>query len=264
MSYILDALKRAEADRERGAVPGLGAQPEPAELGEPPPAAHRVPGWVWAAGGLALGMAGLLGWRQLSPPEPPAAAAPLPIQPVTVINAASASAPMPPASSTALPATPAAVAPPPSPAATPAPAPTAKAAEPAPAAAAPRTVPKSTTTRAEPEARAPDKKAAKASAAARESTEAPGSASAVAPAASARVETRVYALGELPDDVRRGLPTIAIGGAMYSANPSNRLLIVSGQLLREGDMAAPNVFIERINLRSAVLRFRGYLYEVTF
>ena len=29
MSYILDALRRADAERERGAVPGLHAQPVP-------------------------------------------------------------------------------------------------------------------------------------------------------------------------------------------------------------------------------------------
>ena len=30
MSYILDALRRADAERERGNVPGLHAQPMPA------------------------------------------------------------------------------------------------------------------------------------------------------------------------------------------------------------------------------------------
>ncbi|MFO1267813.1 MAG: hypothetical protein U1F67_14180 [Rubrivivax sp.] len=37
MSYILDALRRAESERERGQVPGLHAQPVPVGVGEEPP-----------------------------------------------------------------------------------------------------------------------------------------------------------------------------------------------------------------------------------
>jgi general secretion pathway protein B len=48
MSYILDALRRADAERSRGAVPGLHAQGLPPDL---EPAARDYRPLVWAAGG---------------------------------------------------------------------------------------------------------------------------------------------------------------------------------------------------------------------
>ena len=42
MSYVLDALRRAEAERARGAVPGLNTQPL-AEPAAPPPQRGPLP-----------------------------------------------------------------------------------------------------------------------------------------------------------------------------------------------------------------------------
>jgi general secretion pathway protein B len=263
MSYILEALKRAEAERERDAVPGLNAQPQPADLPEVPDTPRPTPAWVWAVGGVAVGVVGLLGWRQLQPddPPPPAVSATLPIQSVAVAESASAPAMVRPGAATAA-----------APAAAPPPAANAGSSPPSQRAAVGAGAgagTKAADATSDPAIKAPDKKTAKPPPPAREArpaaaTVAAAAGNAAAPAAPASADTRVYALNELPDEVRRSLPSVTIGGAMYSQNPANRILIVAGQLLREGDMAAPNVFIERIKLRSAVLRYRGYLYEVTF
>jgi len=59
MSYILEALRRAESERERkrGGVPGLHARPipmpSPDELGE-----RRGNPWAWIAGALTVGVWG--------------------------------------------------------------------------------------------------------------------------------------------------------------------------------------------------------------
>jgi general secretion pathway protein B len=105
MSYILDALRRAEADRERerGAVPGLHAQPVPEGTAT---RAGSLPRWLpWAGGGLLL-IAGVGAgvWWAGSPPEaaaPVPAAAPAPvasavIPPVPVPVPAPVTAPAPP------------------------------------------------------------------------------------------------------------------------------------------------------------------------
>lgn len=81
MSYILDALRRAEADRERerGQVPGLHTQPT-SERGAAPRAGRRR--WLpWAGGGLLV-LAGIAAgsWWAGGPPE---AAPPIP-QPAPV------------------------------------------------------------------------------------------------------------------------------------------------------------------------------------
>ena len=87
---------------------------------------------------------------------------------------------------------------------------------------------------------------------------------AAAASASAVAEPRVYQLSELPDEIRRELPTLAVGGAMHSQNPANRLLIVNGQTFHEGDKLAPNLSLEQIRLKSAVLEYKGYRYGITY
>lgn len=81
MSYILDALKKADAERERGTVPGLHAQPEPLVM-EPLPSGGRLGTVAWVVAALLGVLVVLVGWRVLgSPdgaPEPVATAVPVP------------------------------------------------------------------------------------------------------------------------------------------------------------------------------------------
>ncbi len=77
-------------------------------------------------------------------------------------------------------------------------------------------------------------------------------------------DTRVYALNELPDDIRRQLPAITVGGSMYSATKADRILIINGQVLHEGDPIAPDLVLQQIKLKAAVLAFKGYRYGITY
>lgn len=63
MSYILDALRRADAERQQGGVPGLHTPPSPQA------AAPVVPSpWLpWAAAALLLIVAGALAWWWMRP-----------------------------------------------------------------------------------------------------------------------------------------------------------------------------------------------------
>jgi general secretion pathway protein B len=92
--------------------------------------------------------------------------------------------------------------------------------------------------------------------------QAAASASAAKPASAP--EARIYTLNELPDEVRKDLPALEIGGAMYSKTPANRMLIVNGQVFHEGDTLAPGLSLEQINLKSAVLKLKGYRYGISF
>ncbi len=80
MSYILDALQRADAERGRGNVPGLHARQLPTALEEAAAARTGLRGpLVW--GGLlvlvlAATVAGLWMWRSPASPSSPVAAAP--------------------------------------------------------------------------------------------------------------------------------------------------------------------------------------------
>jgi len=199
MSYVLEALKRADAQRERGQVPGLNAQP----AGLPPldddaPATRRVPAMVLVgAGVLALA---LLGWWWSRPASVPIAAPP-----------------------------------PAAPAATPAP----TVAAPVPAVEPLRVTPKSTP--------AP-----------------PAPAVAAAPKAesAASVAGRITPLRELPEATRRELPQLVIGGSMYSAQASQRLVILNGQVFHEGAQVAAELVVEQIRPKSVVLRYKQQRFEM--
>ena len=60
------------------------------------------------------------------------------------------------------------------------------------------------------------------------------------------------------------MPQIAIGGSVYSADPSSRSLIVNGRLYREKARLTQELSLEEIKLRAAIFSFRGYRVEVVF
>jgi len=222
MSYILDALRRAEADRERerGQVPGLHTQPQPA--GAAAPATGRSRWLPWAGGGLlVLAGVGAGSWwagsphdttppappvRQVAPPAPMPVATPEPVTPPV----ASAPTPQPAASG--------------SPYLPPVPPPVAVATAPSPAPA-----PATTTV--------------------------PAAAPAPAP------EARIPALAELPESMRRELPRLAISGSVYSDDPASRFVIVNGEVVREGARLGADLVLEQIRQHELVLRFKGQRYR---
>jgi len=243
MSYILDALRRADAERERGVVPSLQSQQHTAVEEDDPAPQSRPLVWVIVALGVAL--VALLAWMLLGggtpPPRPvvegsvaPAALAPLPKAALPVTTEA---APVTP---------PAAVPTAGAPAVVPAAVPSAPARV-APTAAAATRAPAVAT--AEP--RRPTRRAA---------AEAASAATTASPASA----PRIYAQGELPEDVRRDLPRIAFNGSSYSGDAASRMVMVNGQIFHEGDSLGAGLVLERINRRSAVLSFRGWRYEVAF
>ena len=212
MSYILDALRKADAERDRGNVPGIHAQPL---FGGVAPSGARPAAqpWLWVgAGALAALLIGALAWYVTRSAVVPAVPAPIvaPPAPVAVV-------PTP--------------VPPPIEAATPK-------ATPAPATRKPRPIERSATPKVD--------------------------AKPAAPAASAVPGERVYAVNELPDDIRRQLPAVNVGGSMYSASKADRILIINGQVLHEGDAIAPGLTLQQIKLKAAVLAFKGYRYSIAF
>lgn len=224
MSYILDALRRADAERERGGVPGLHTQAMP-ELGDDERRARPrgLQPWHWVVMGLAGGLAVALAW-QWSGSSETAPAAPAPAQPPPVARATEP----PPASP--LPTSPAPVSP------------VAVAPAAAPAMAPPAVAPAIAPMRAAPPA---------------------ASAVAAAPAAPAAAEPqRIASLAALPAELRAGMPALAFGGSIYSNTPANRLLIVNGQLLHEGESLGPGITLEQIKPKAAVINIRGQRFEV--
>ena len=278
MSYILDALQRADAERGRGNVPGLHARQLPTALEEAAAARTglRRP-LVW--GGLlvlvlAATVAGLWMWRSPASPSSPVAAAP-----------ATASQPAPAATPVASPPLPAAVpvvpAVPVAPVVSPA-APTAPIATPpaalAPSAAAsvgappapPATVQAAAVARAAPQPAPTAPPAASdtpvtPAVAPASATPAPRAATAPAstsPAGSSAAPAEAPLLSGLPEDLRRQIPALAITGVVHADNPAQRLLVVNNQVLTQDGQLGPDLVLETIGSRHSVFRFRGTRFRV--
>lgn len=232
MSFILDALRKADAERERDPSRGIHAQAVGLPAG--PAASRAVPGWAWALGGVLIAaVVGYVVWPRSQPAPVGAPAAPVAAVPAIVAPAA----PPPVVAVPASPA-PAAVVLPAAP----------------PAAAAPVAVPATVTNPAPAAVRAAVPSAAAARAAA----------SVPAQAVAAPATERVLPQAELPPEVQRELPKVALSGGVYSDNAAQRFVLVNGQLAHEGTEVAPGVVLEQIRPRSAVLRYRQWRYSVGY
>lgn len=237
MSLILDALRKADAERERGSVPSLHSQPVVVPSAGTPPKPKVGPNWLWIAIGVALGLAVAATWVMIGrdAPHPGAAAAKL--------EPAQTSAPG------AVPSGPAAAGVPPPAAVV---APVAGAIPPLSAA-----VPIDAQPIAEPAPwRQPDDRKAP-------RLDAKGNPQ-VATLGNVPAEAPVYSREQLPPNIRAELPQFVIGGSIYSADPASRSLIVNGQLYRERDRLNQELSLEEIKLKAAIFSFRGYRFEILF
>ena len=293
MSYILDALRRADAERERGNVPSIHAQTLPL-LSDELALRPRMPSaWSWVVAALVSVsvVAGAAAWlvtrgdsaaararapgstlgepaegaaTHATPALRPAQESPAPRALVAPSEAGTApkkggAAPTPAPRAQApavappvLPPPAQSRQPPPAVAAVPAPADERQAAAaPSRTSAAPATATSAGTTRA----RIPPANTKGAATAQPETT--PTAAPETPPA-------RVHALHELPEDVRRGVAGLTVNGSVYSKNPADRFLVLNGQIVHEGATVAPDIVLEQIGVRAAVLSAHGYRFEIAY
>lgn len=277
MSYILDALRRAEAERGRGGVPGLHSQAVPVPGAAPVPERTAASPWLMASAGVAVAAVAVAGtWWVMQRPAPApvvVAAAPAPAavpaapQPATVAIAPAPAAQVAPAAVLAPAPAPAveASAPEPRPAEkrSAAPPPREKAALPAPAPRGAEPSAPPARARAEPTrdlARDPARDVARDPARGVVPPRAPEPVAVAAAPAPTTATGTVFAQGDLPEAVRAQLPSLKISGVTYSANPAYRMAIVNGQVLHEGDPAGPGLLLEKIEPGRTIWSFKGYRY----
>ncbi|MDM7943027.1 MAG: general secretion pathway protein GspB [Hydrogenophaga sp.] len=248
MSYILDALQKAEAEREQGRVPGLKSQIQSPNRREPAPGLTVRP-WHAGVALAALLVALLAGWWWWSgdtastPAENPDAG-----QTAPPLASAQPAAPTPAPQATPSPDTPAATASRPAAPAEPV-LPILAPARPPPA---PPAAPK--VANAAPTAAVPAPSAAPAAAA-------PVPAPATAPVAK---PSAVPSFGQLTAEARAQLPAVNVSGSTYSQNPALRMLIANGKVVQEGQDIAPGLRLETIGPRSAVLNHQGMRYSIGY
>jgi general secretion pathway protein B len=263
MSYILDALRKADAQRESDPARGIHAQPVRAEFaaGDSP---RRLRRWFWGASAASVAAVGATAWylyhdkdavaiaQTFSPPPQPYASMPVgpapaapQTNPAAAVAPSAGAGPMPPSATGAPPAI--AVMPPAPPLAP----------VPPPAQAGPLANPRfgvqvpAATPQAQP-LTAPVM---------------PPAQTGLPPAMPARPAPPPAAPAPPPPPVA-GLPAdapkLVVSGGVYSADRSQRMLIVNGQVYKEGADLGSGVLLEEIKPNAAVLRFRGARYTTTF
>jgi general secretion pathway protein B len=78
------------------------------------------------------------------------------------------------------------------------------------------------------------------------------------------IETVSTTLRDLPLNIQNEIPTVTVGGYIYSANRAECQLLINKQLLHEGDQVAPGLLLERMMPHSAILNYKGNRYRISY
>jgi general secretion pathway protein B len=238
VSYILDALRKSDQQRRRGAAPTL-------LVGQAMAVAPKRPAFLAYGMLVAVLIAAgvVIGWPRPWQPEQAApsgaelvAAKPLASTPRQLASAPSETAPQPKPELQAQKAKP-------------------------PAQASPVLVP----TKPQRPAREKPKTdgaplEADAAMAGNAEAPAPGQPGGSAAADAARLQT-VNSMAELPLSVQQELPAMAISVHAYSGNPRNRLVGINNRILREGEYVVPGLKLEQVTPDGMIFGYKGYSFR---
>lgn len=248
MSYILDALRKSDQQRQRGATPTLLTAQEPAA--EPKQFAYVIYGLISA---VLVGAGIVIGWLHPWQSEQPAPAGeaiaakpivsgprqttPAPVTPVPVAPDATRkqAQELPIQNSTSV--------------AQPAPA--------SPRAATTQGRPAPSLSNAEKRGTPPKTVIAAPQEALTPVSEKPVDTALANPAQEAKVMT----MGELPLSILQELPSMQISLHLHSTKPANRFVSINNQMLQEGAYPAPGLRLEQITPDGMVFSYKGYRFR---
>jgi general secretion pathway protein B len=242
MSYILDALRKSDQQRQRGVTPTLlTAQPTATGAKRP----RFLLNSVLAAVLICIGV--VVGWLRPWQMKQPAPAA-VPIASMPLASSPAAAVPAPPSVSLdmtgqsehepltnqSIPATP------------------------------PSHLPVEATTKQDSpvldeNVSAPPLSQADASVRQARNTQLPVK---TAPAGTAPDEgKRIMALNELPPSIQREIPDISISFHAYSNNPKERRVMINGDMVEQGELLAPGLSLEQITPDGVILDYKGFRFK---
>jgi len=232
MSYILEALRKSDQQRQLGAAPKFHGASIAASAPETRPA------WQYAVLGVGFALiAFAIGWLrpwQSDPKPTPAVASAAEPSPKQVSPLPETPRPLA-TSSVAAPA----------------------AHAPAPATSRQSTVDSNTVAEARPPKPASRDPKPSVRKSAESGSERPSSEARKGPVPSEKVQ----AYSELPAAVRQELPPISVSVHAYSLTPKDRLVGINDKLLHEGDTVANNLVLERITPDGMVLNYKGTRFQ---
>jgi len=75
-------------------------------------------------------------------------------------------------------------------------------------------------------------------------------------------EKRIYEFRELPLSVRQSLPPFSVSALMYASNPASRMVRVNEQILHEGQDLAAGITLDEITRDGLIFRYQKYRFRV--
>lgn len=72
---------------------------------------------------------------------------------------------------------------------------------------------------------------------------------------------KVMALNDLPPAIRRDIPGIAIMFHAYSSNPAERRAMINGNMVKEGEALADGLRLQQITPDGVILVYKGYRFR---
>jgi general secretion pathway protein B len=72
---------------------------------------------------------------------------------------------------------------------------------------------------------------------------------------------KVMALNDLPPSIRREMPGVAIMFHAYSSDPAERRVMINGNMAKEGETLADGLGLQQITPDGVILLFKGYRFR---
>lgn len=73
---------------------------------------------------------------------------------------------------------------------------------------------------------------------------------------------KVSTLDELPPDLRSRVPALQVGGSVYSEDIQTRMVILNGQLLHENESLQPGLVLRKIQPKFLILELDGHRFRI--
>jgi general secretion pathway protein B len=75
-------------------------------------------------------------------------------------------------------------------------------------------------------------------------------------------QTSLPLLKDLSGILQAEIPNLNFAGHTYSKNPAQRMIIINGKILREGDMIAPSTYLREITWAGVTIEYNGTRFRV--
>ena len=75
-------------------------------------------------------------------------------------------------------------------------------------------------------------------------------------------QREVWAMAELPASIQQAIPKMSISGLVYSGDHEGRLVGINDQLMREGEYLVPGLKLEQITPDGVIFSFKKYRFRL--